>query len=67
MGKIGGSRLVAARISNIKPAQAIDDQGGVGRFIDDGEKLEECLFERGKFLVLVEKAGGFHSWFRSWA
>ena len=55
MGKIGGGRLVAPRIFQIQFTQTIDDQGRVGGFVDNRQKLQECLFKRSKFFILFKK------------
>ncbi|EKD34255.1 MAG: hypothetical protein ACD_75C02418G0004 [uncultured bacterium] len=64
VGKIGGCQFVAARIFQVQLAQAIDNKGRMGGFVNNREKLQERLFKSGEFFILIKKVWtGLHGCF----
>lgn len=55
MVEICDRRALSPGTANLKPVQAADDQGNIRRFINDGEKLQKCLFKVAEIVVLLQE------------
>ncbi len=55
VGQICCRRLISPGVLEVELSQAIDNERGMGWFVNNREKLEERLFEWRQFLVLFEQ------------